>query len=42
VVGIPIVWLTDSWSDQEIRELYHGLLDIAERYAREIYWHSCP
>ncbi len=36
VVGIPIVWLTDGWKDQEIRELYYGLLDIAERYAREI------
>jgi uroporphyrinogen-III decarboxylase len=42
VVGIPIVWLTDSWSDPEIRELYHGLLDIAERYAREINWRSEP
>jgi hypothetical protein len=41
-VGIPIVRLTESWSDQEIREQYHGLLDIAERHAREIYWHSCP
>ncbi len=42
VVGIPIVWLTDSWSDREIRELYHGLLDIAERYAREIHWQYEP
>jgi uroporphyrinogen-III decarboxylase len=42
VVGIPIVWLTDSWRDPEIRELYHGLLDIAERYAREIHWQSDP
>ncbi|MBN2551631.1 MAG: hypothetical protein JXB06_02625, partial [Spirochaetales bacterium] len=38
VVGIPIVWLTDGWSDQEIRELYHRLLDISERYAREMRW----
>ena len=38
VIGIPIVWLTDGWSDQEIRELYHRLLDTAERYAREIRW----
>jgi hypothetical protein len=39
-VGIPIVWLTDSWRDDAIRELYHGLLVIAERYAREIHWRS--
>jgi uroporphyrinogen-III decarboxylase len=40
VIGIPIVWLTDSWTDEAIRELYHGLLDIAERYARQMSWRS--
>jgi hypothetical protein len=38
VVGIPIVWLNDSWKDEEIRELYHGLVNVAERYAREMRW----
>jgi len=42
VVGIPIVWLTDGWRDEAIRELYHGLLDVAERYARDIHWRSEP
>jgi hypothetical protein len=42
VVGIPIIWLTDGWGDEEIRALYHGLVDIAERYAREINWHPEP
>jgi len=40
VVGIPIVWLTDRWGDQEIRELYHSLLGVAERYARETRWNG--
>ena len=38
VVGLPLVWLNDSWEDAEIRELYHGLLEVSERYAREMRW----
>jgi hypothetical protein len=42
VIGIPIVWLTDSWPDDAIRELYEGLLAVARRYAREIRWRPEP
>jgi hypothetical protein len=42
VIGIPIVWLTDTWSDDEIRGLYHGLLRVSRRYAGEIRWQREP
>lgn len=40
VAGLPLVWLTDDWKDDEIRDLYHGLKDVSERYAREMNWIS--
>jgi uroporphyrinogen-III decarboxylase len=38
VIGIPMVWLTESWTDEGIRELYQGLRNVSERYAREMNW----
>jgi len=38
VVGIPVLWFDARWTDDAIREVYHGLRGVAERYAREMHW----
>jgi len=36
VIGIPMLWFTEEWSDEAMLEAYHGLVRIGERYAREM------
>jgi hypothetical protein len=38
VIGMPIVFLDQNWSDDDIRGIYSDLRKISERYAREILW----
>jgi uroporphyrinogen-III decarboxylase len=38
VVGIPILWFTEEWSDGAMVEVYNGLVRVGERYAREMQW----
>jgi hypothetical protein len=38
VVAIPLIWLNESWTDDDIREVYNSVLNIAERYARDMKW----
>ena len=38
VVAIPVVWMNDSWTDDDIRALDSDLRSIAARYAREMRW----
>ena len=38
VIAIPVVWLNESWTDDDIRALHQDLQHLAERYAREIRW----
>jgi uroporphyrinogen-III decarboxylase len=40
VVGIPLVWLNETWSDEAIRGLDEDLRVIAERYARQMRWRN--
>jgi len=38
VVGIPFVWLNETWTDEEITHLYFSLRKIAEEYSRSMDW----
>jgi uroporphyrinogen-III decarboxylase len=38
VVAIPVVWLNQSWSDRDIRDLYEELRRVAERAAGQMSW----
>jgi hypothetical protein len=38
VVAIPLLWLTEGWTDEAILDTYHALVKIGERYAREMRW----
>jgi hypothetical protein len=38
VVAVPVVWLTHSWTDGDIRDLYEDLRRVAERAAGEFDW----
>ena len=38
VVAVPVVWLTHSWTDGDIRDLYEDLRRVAERAAGELNW----
>ncbi|RKX99608.1 MAG: hypothetical protein DRP54_06965, partial [Spirochaetes bacterium] len=36
VIGMPLVFLNETWKDDEITSLYHELRKISELYAREL------
>jgi hypothetical protein len=38
VIGMPLLFLDHSWSDEDLRGIYAVLRGISERYAREIRW----
>lgn len=38
VVGIPLVWLNETWTDEDIRDLYFNLKKISEEYAKSMRW----
>jgi len=38
VVAIPVVWLNQTWTDEDIRELYEQLHRLAARAARDMNW----
>jgi hypothetical protein len=38
VVAVPVVWLSHTWPDDDIRALYDGLRAVAVRYARSMRW----
>jgi len=38
VVGIPMLWFTEEWTDEAMLEVYNGLVEVGERYAREMRW----
>ena len=38
VVGVPLLMLNESWSDENIRGVYHDLVQVAQRYADQINW----
>jgi hypothetical protein len=35
---MPVVWLNQSWSDGDIRDLYEDLRRVARRAARHMDW----
>jgi uroporphyrinogen-III decarboxylase len=37
-IGMPVLFLDHSWSDEDLRGIYADLRGISERYAREIRW----
>jgi len=38
VIGMPVLFLDHTWSDDDIHGIYTDLRGISERYAREIKW----
>ena len=38
VVGIPLLFIDDSWSEDDLTSIYHELRKISEKYAKEIKW----
>jgi uroporphyrinogen-III decarboxylase len=38
VVAIPFLWLDDTWSDEAIIDVHHGLKKVSEKYSNEIRW----
>ncbi len=39
-IGMPILFLDHTWSDDDLRGIYTDLRGISERYAREIRWRA--
>jgi len=39
-IGMPVLFLDHSWSDEDLRGVYADLRGISERYAREICWQA--
>ncbi|MEW5817691.1 MAG: uroporphyrinogen decarboxylase family protein, partial [Spirochaetota bacterium] len=38
VVAIPMVWLNENHTNNDIKEIFHGLKKVGEAYAREMHW----
>ncbi len=38
VIGMPIIFLDHTWSDDDIKGIYSDLRKISERYANEFLW----
>ena len=38
VVGIPLLFLDENWSDDDIKDIYFELLKLSTEYAKEINW----
>ena len=38
VVAIPMLWLNNDWTDDEIREVFYCLKYVAGKYAQEMDW----
>ncbi len=39
-IGMPVLFLDHTWSDDDIRGIYADMRKISERYARGIHWKS--
>jgi hypothetical protein len=37
-LAIPICVLDNTWSDNDITDLYHAMRNISEEYARAMHW----
>ncbi|MCK5570222.1 MAG: hypothetical protein KAJ15_10925, partial [Spirochaetes bacterium] len=38
VAAIPLLWFNETWTDEDIKDVYFELRNISEKYSREMRW----